>query len=79
MPILIDRERVTLEGACAVEEALPLLEALQAEPQREICMARATHVHTAVLQVLMAAQAKITTPPEEAFLSRALEPLMRGA
>lgn len=78
MPVLIDRERITLEGHCAVEEAMPLLEALQADPGRAVHMADATHVHTAVLQVLMAANAKVSAPPKDAFLSRAIAPLTRG-
>ena len=40
-------------------------------------MRACTNVHTAVLQVLMATQPKITAFPEEPFLARWIAPAMK--
>lgn len=78
MPIRFGKNSATMEGACTVEEALPLLEFLQEHRQAKVGMRGCTHVHSAVLQVLMALRPKIGTLPEEAFLRRWVAPLLGG-
>ena len=47
---------VVLEGNCPIEDAEPLLQFLQATPAPACDWSRAVHIHTAVLQVLLAAK-----------------------
>ena len=83
MPFKFAKTTVTAEESCTVEDALPLLEFLQAHRGARVDLGACTHLHTAVLQVLLAARPKITTFPREAFLARwllpALEPATRNA
>lgn len=46
---------VVLEGTAAVEDAEPLLQALQAKPAATVDWAQCRQIHTAVFQVLLAA------------------------
>lgn len=47
---------IILEGRCPVEDAEPLLQILQREPAAELDWTRCTYLHTAVLQVILAAR-----------------------
>ncbi|MGQ9369624.1 hypothetical protein [Azospirillum sp. ST 5-10] len=78
MAIHYDGTVARLEGDCSVEEALPLAEWLAANPGGGLDLARCTGLHTAVLQVLMAARAPLAAPPEEPFLARWVRPLLGG-
>jgi len=55
MPLEQDGTRIVLSGHCSVEEAEPLLDALRATPDAVVDVTGAAWLHTAVLQVLMAA------------------------
>jgi hypothetical protein len=46
---------IMLEGHCPVEDAELLLQLLQAAPDNPLDWTHCTHLHTAVLQVIMAA------------------------
>jgi len=72
MPIRFDEGRAILDGVCAVEEALPLLEFLQATPGAAIDLGGATLIHSAVLQVLAAAGRPLAVPPADPFVARLL-------
>ena len=50
---------IVIEGMCPVEDAETLLEQLQAHPGMPVDCGRCASMHTAVLQVLMAAGATI--------------------
>jgi len=76
MPIRVSKTVVAIEGACTVEDALPLLEALQAAPKARVALKHCTHIHTASLQVLLALRPAIGSWPEEAFLARWLTPIL---
>jgi len=76
MPLRFTKTSVVFEEFCAVEEALPLLEFLQANPGARANLRACTHMHTAVLQVLMALGPKVAALPTEAFLQRWLTPLL---
>jgi hypothetical protein len=54
--------RIVLEGRCPVEDAEPLLQLLQASPQAPCDWTGCSHVHTAVVQVIMAARPKLAGP-----------------
>jgi hypothetical protein len=46
---------ILLEGHCPVEDAEPLLQLLQATPDAPLDWGQCIHLHTAVLQVILAA------------------------
>lgn len=78
MPIRFGKNSVTLEGACTVEEALPLLEYLQEHGKAKVAMRTCTHLHSAVLQVLMATRPTLSSVPEDEFLALWLVPALKG-
>jgi hypothetical protein len=45
---------ILLEGVCPVEDAESLLQMLQATPAAPLDWTRSNHLHTAVLQVILA-------------------------
>ena len=47
---------IVLAGSCPVEEAEPLLQMLQATPTAKLDWTQCRHLHTAVLQVILAAR-----------------------
>jgi hypothetical protein len=75
MSVSFDNGVVVLEETCGVDEALPLLELLQTHLSAQVDMRKCTLLHSATLQVLMAAAPRIATLPEEAFLRLWLTPL----
>ena len=46
---------IVLEGHCPVEDAEALLQLLQGSPDASLDWTQCTHLHTAVLQVILAA------------------------
>lgn len=54
MPIRYTKTRVHFEDRCAVEEALTLVDFLNAHPRAKVTLAKCTGLHSALLQVLMA-------------------------
>jgi hypothetical protein len=57
MSVTRDRDgTIVLEGACPVEDAEPLLQLLQGTPSGSLDWTRCSHLHTAVLQVILAAR-----------------------
>ncbi|MBK1665807.1 hypothetical protein CKO38_14890 [Rhodospirillum rubrum] len=78
MPIRTSKTTITIEGACTVEDALPLLEALQATPKAKVALKTCTHLHSAALQVLLALRPTILSLPEEPFLARWIAPALKA-
>jgi hypothetical protein len=80
MPIRYEGVTARFEGACTVEEAVPLAEWLEtartAVPPGTADLARCTALHTALLQCLLAAGTPVSAPPEDAFLRRWVAPLL---
>jgi hypothetical protein len=58
------------EGASSVEDALTLLEFLQSHGGAKVDLSSCTHLHTAVLQILLVARPEIVELPREVFLAR---------
>ena len=54
--------KVVLTGVCAVEDAEPLLQLLQANPGAPCDWTGCSHLHTAVLQVILAARPELVGP-----------------
>jgi hypothetical protein len=49
-----DDGTILLEGVCPVEDAESLLQLLQATPEARLDWTRSNHLHTAVVQVILA-------------------------
>lgn len=81
MPIRYDPESgaggtARFDGVCAVDEALPFAEWLEAAPAPRVDLGGCTELHTALLQLLLAARPAVAVPPEDAFLRRWVAPLL---
>lgn len=78
MGIRFEEETAYLEGVVAVEEAESLLEWIQAHPGRPVTWSDCDHLHTAVLQVLLALEPEVRGQPRNAFLARWVAPHLPG-
>jgi hypothetical protein len=68
---------VVLAANCPVEDAEPLLELLQATPTAAVDWTRCSHIHTAVLQIILAARPALLGPCGDLWVQQwmAAEPL----
>lgn len=57
-----DSGKVVLEGNCPVEDAEPLLQFLQSTPGASCNLTHCHHLHTAVVQVILAARPALIGP-----------------
>jgi hypothetical protein len=78
MPIEFKRNRVALRDVVAVEDAEGLLEWLQKTKAAKVDLSGLSHLHTANLQVLMAARAEISSWPEDSELRSWLETALKS-
>lgn len=76
MAIRFEGTTARFDGACSAEEALPLLEWLEATPGARVDLSGCTALHTALLQVLLAIRPAVAAGPEEDFLKRWVAPLL---
>jgi hypothetical protein len=60
-------------GNCAPEEADALLEWLRATPAPSVDLGACDALHTALVQLLLAASARIVAPPPDAVLAACLQ------
>jgi hypothetical protein len=65
-----DDGTIVLYGSCPVEDAEPLLQLLHASPEARLDWARCDHLHTAVLQVILAARPLLVGPCGDPWLQR---------
>lgn len=73
MPIELGDDRAVLSGVCAVEEAESLLAWVLQHPGAPVETADCEHLHTAILQVLMACRPPFASLPEGGPLRQILE------
>jgi hypothetical protein len=59
---------IALEGDCPLEDAEVLQRSLLAHPAAAIDWGSCSHAHTAVIQILLAAQPRLTGTPDSPFL-----------
>jgi hypothetical protein len=71
-----DTGTVVLEGVCAVEDAEPLLQMLQATPAAPVDWTRCRQLHTAVVQVILASDAAVIGPCGDAWVAQWLAPYL---
>jgi hypothetical protein len=74
LTVRLDDGVLHLEGSCPVEEAEILLEFLLTNPGIPVAWSGCRHLHTAVLQVLMALRPPLQGVPDDAFLRRWIPP-----
>ncbi|RDI57342.1 hypothetical protein [Microvirga subterranea] len=68
MSVRLNGNVIVLEGPCRVEDAEPLLGWLQADGSRVVELTAVEHLHTAVVQVLMALRPGIRGTGNDAFV-----------
>ena len=78
MPILTEGDIARIDGAASVEEAETLVAFLEGAAGRRVDLSAATHLHTAVLQVLMAYRPTATALPGDPDLNALLAPVLAG-
>lgn len=74
MTIRFGKNVAYLEDACGIDDAEPLLDWLRAHPKGKVNLKSCRELHTAVLQILLAANPGVTVPPADAALARWLPP-----
>lgn len=72
MPILLKKTVAVMDGICNIEEAENLLEWLLEHPNGKINLKNCEHMHTSILQVIMASGASISAAPENDIIARTL-------
>ena len=77
MTVRVGDQVIELAGECPSEDAETLLMHLLADPLARVDWSACERAHTAVLQVLLAAQRPMDGSPQGAFLSQWVEPLVR--
>lgn len=78
MPLTFTATTVHFTDICTVEDALPLLEFLKGGDAREVDLSACTYLHTALLQLLLAARPAMAAPPADPCLARWVAPLLLG-
>lgn len=68
---------IVLEGACPVEDAEPLLQLLQATPDAPCDWTRCSRLHTAVVQVILAARPALRGPCGDPWIQQWVAPHVR--
>jgi hypothetical protein len=80
MSVALDGGLIRLSGVCRVEDAEPLLALLQSDRQRPVDISAATHMHAAIVQVLLAFGAAVAGVSPDPFVETWLAPILgRGA
>lgn len=68
---------ILLQGACLLEDAEVLLRRLSDDPDADVDWSGCGPIHTAVIQVLMAAGPRIVGSPTDFFVREHLAPIVR--
>ncbi|HKL77883.1 MAG TPA: hypothetical protein VJ985_05905 [Gammaproteobacteria bacterium] len=78
MPIRFEDDAAYLEEVVSVEEAEELLEWVQDHPGKPLDWSGCDHLHTAVLQVLLALEPPLKGTPRDPFLAAWVAPRLAG-
>jgi hypothetical protein len=79
MSVRVEGSVVRLIGECRVEDAEPLIAALQGGAALAVDLTSAGHLHAAVVQVLLALRPPLSGPPGDPFTAEWLVPLLAPA
>jgi hypothetical protein len=69
-----DDGTIILDGDCGAEDAEPLLQMLLADPGGAVDWTRCSHLHTAVVQVILAAAPTLVGPCGDSWVSTWIGP-----
>jgi hypothetical protein len=72
MPVTMKDGLAVFDGACAVEEAEPLLQWLRDTPDAAVDLGACAGLHAALAQLLIAARPRLVAPPPDPILAAAL-------
>jgi hypothetical protein len=73
-----DDGAVVLEGACPVGDADAVARFLLLDPAASVDWRACDHLHTAIVQVLLAARPAMLGPPRSSFLREWVAPVLSG-
>lgn len=74
MPIQYDEDVALLEDVCIIEEADDLKQWINAHPQGTINLKKCTHLHAAIVLVLLALKPTLSQPSEDSFINSWIVP-----
>jgi hypothetical protein len=74
MSARIDGDRIVLSGVVSIEEAESIRDLLACHPGVGVDLSACEHLHTAALQVLLAAGQRVVSPPADEFLATFILP-----
>lgn len=76
MPVVLERNLARFVDVCTVEEVMTVHEWLLKHKSARIDLSACTHMHTALLQLLLAVRPKLAAAPTDAFLAAWVAPLL---
>jgi len=76
MSVRIAGSTIHVEGNGLVEDAEPILVALQADPKRIVDLSRAAKLHSATVRLLLALRPRIVGAPSDPFQAEHVAPLL---
>jgi hypothetical protein len=76
MSIQVAGALIRIVGNAPVEDAEPLLAAIQEDLSRKVDLNQAAHLHSAIVQLLLALRPPITGTPSDPFFATYVLPLL---
>ncbi|MFC0269529.1 hypothetical protein [Kushneria aurantia] len=72
MPIEYRKRSAVMQGVCQLEEVEELQGWMLENPRASLNLGQCEHLHTAIVQLILASEFRISTPPERPLLKMAL-------
>ena len=76
MTVVIEKDRILIQGICDADDVEVLMSALREPGPSIVDLSEAGHLHTAILQVLLAFRPSITGTPRDTFIRTWLIPIL---
>jgi len=76
MSVVIEKDRILIQGIYGADDVEVLMSALRAHGSSIVDLSEADHLHTAILQVLLAFRPSITGTPRDTFIRAWLIPIL---
>ncbi|MDQ7048168.1 MAG: hypothetical protein Q9M92_00975 [Enterobacterales bacterium] len=76
MSVAFKKTIALLEGECSIEDSEELLNWILLNPKGKLNLKKLSYLHTAVLQVLMASQVKISIWPSDTKIASWLQAIL---
>lgn len=78
MPMKFVKGTAHLSGECGLGEVEELISWLEESSRPKVNLQHCTHLHGAILQVLLAGKPQITAKPKDSFLAQWVLPLLKS-